>query len=104
MVLIKGLNMPQNCADCGFTYHSLIDGSECCSASQYNGDVIPENGKLENCPLISLDDVIAQLKKKKLSMEVGDYEGNNDVYNFNCGIDACIAILRGLEGNNGTMA
>lgn len=94
MVLIKGMEIPDSCYYCPLTsggWHK--DHGAWCDAK---GVELPAGENARDCPLISLNDVIALMEARKMYV----WESNEGC-EWNNGIDACVAILRGLEGDNG---
>lgn len=85
MVLIKGMETPKNCAlcdiYCGHTAGEIAD--------------INDKERPSDCPIISLDDVIAKMEKTRDETPYW-YDGCT----FVTGVQECIRILRELEGDN----
>lgn len=85
MVLLRDIDKPKGCGGCG------LNGG-CTRWAGRNWGAPPP----ENCPVISLDDVIAQMEKMRDETQYW-YDG----LTFVNGAQECIRILRELEGKDG---
>lgn len=65
MVAIKGLKMPTDCKNCEFAkkhyefgdYYSFcqFDKNACYKLHEFLRDLLPEEGKPSNCPLVEIE-------------------------------------------------
>ena len=53
-VLIKGMDMPNNCRECKLTFDDTVDESYWFMRCVWSGHIVEDHGLLPNCPLVSV--------------------------------------------------
>lgn len=91
-VIITGMDMPENCANCPLTYLDTGDDAYW-GPNEYrcvkSNDPIDINDKerLDDCPLKSVDELIELIECEKSSFDKSDKAENALIYAYNTAID-----------------
>ena len=87
-VILTNIDMPKDCYKCEFSTFNNLYGSDYSNRCMFTSSIIdiPKNTKLDNCPLKSTDDMIADINQ----LELGGLWKPNYKEGFN---DACYKII-----------